>query len=267
MQGLLVLAVVACGAPSAIQPDEPPTVTEASLADVSPAQWATLRSRRVLFGHQSVGGNILEGVSELQASRPDVAIAVSNASASVPPSAPGVYHAKIGRNGDPGSKLAEFTALVDMGPPDMAVMKLCYLDADETTDPERLFASYASAMKAMQARHPGLTIVHVTMPLTADATWKGRLVNALRGRPSARDLNRKRSHFNARLRAEYAGREPVFDLARLESTRADGSRSVVVHRGEPVHFLAPEWTDDGGHLNGPGRRRVAEAFLAMLATH
>ena len=60
-------------------------------------------------------------------------------------------------------------------------------------------------------------------------------------------------------------KEQIFDLARYESSKADGSAEAVRYRGNSVPVLAKEWTYDGGHLNEVGRRRVAEAFLAQLA--
>ena len=68
-----------------------------------------------------------------------------------------------------------------------------------------------------------------------------------------------------RIRETFAGREPLFDLAAVESTRPDGSRVFFERAGTPVYYLAPEYTNDGGHLIGAGRRSAAEALLATLA--
>ena len=38
---------------------------KASMAQITPAEWQALSNRRVLFGHQSVGQNILEGIESL----------------------------------------------------------------------------------------------------------------------------------------------------------------------------------------------------------
>jgi lysophospholipase L1-like esterase len=66
--------------------------------------------------------------------------------------------------------------------------------------------------------------------------------------------NARRELFNDRLRAEYGGREPVFDLAAIESGGV-GPRS-----------LRADYTEDGGHLNALGRRDVATALLALFSS-
>ena len=77
--------------------------------------------------------------------------------------------------------------------------------------------------------------------------------------------NARREAYNALLRQAYQGREPVFDLARVESTRPGGGAVTASWDGRPVAALAPELTDDGGHLNAEGRRRAARALLDVLA--
>ena len=73
-----------------------------------------------------------------------------------------------------------------------------------------------------------------------------------------------RNAFNEKLRERVAG-EPLFDLAKVESTRADGSSSSFAQGGQQQHSLAQEYTDDGGHLNALGRRRAAIEFVRVLA--
>jgi lysophospholipase L1-like esterase len=65
------------------------------------------------------------------------------------------------------------------------------------------------------------------------------------------------------LREKYAG-EPLFDLAKVESTRPNGSRSFFHDGANVVYTLAPELTDDGGHLNATGRLAAAEEFAAVI---
>jgi len=79
----------------------------------------------------------------------------------------------------------------------------------------------------------------------------------------------RRQHQTKRIqrsaRAEYAGREPLFDLAAIQSARPGGGRMVFESNGKEYLALAPELTSDGGHLNEQGKRVVAEALLAELA--
>ena len=77
--------------------------------------------------------------------------------------------------------------------------------------------------------------------------------------------NQRRAEYNALLRAAYAGRQPIFDLARIESTAPDGSTVQVEWAGRESPALAAAWTDDGHHLNAEGRRRAARELIALLA--
>ena len=234
-----------------------PEAPQPSFSAVSPEQWRSLAARRLYFGHQSVGGNIVDGIRSVLAEHPEIPLQVFEAKELDAGSAPGLYHARIGRNGDPDSKISEFDGIVGRGGPSVAVLKFCYVDVDGRRDPDALFAAYRRDMAALRARQPGLVIVHVTMPLTTTGEVR---------RSTSCDLNLIRNRYNALLRQAYVGKEPVFDLARLESTRADGSRSFFVHGADTVYTLASDKTDDGGHLNAAARQAAAELFLAVLAT-
>ena len=94
------------------------------------------------------------------------------------------------------------------------------------------------------SKYTGLQLLPVTVPLTTD--------------PS-----KTRNDFNNVLRQAYSGK-PIFDLAEVESTRADGSRSYTVMNGETIYTLAPEYTTDGGHLNEVGRQAAAKRLLITL---
>jgi len=242
-------------------PEAPP----ADFESVTAEQWQTLGARRFYFGHQSVGGNLVAGMEEVLAEHPEIPLRIVEATTLDSASGPGLYHARIGRNGVPASKTDAFMAIVDGGDPGVGMLKYCYLDVTGDTDPAALFAEYRAAMDDLRARHPGLVIVHVTIPLTANDGRREWLKARLRGRATARDRNVLRSHYNALLRQAYVGKEPVFDLARLESTTSDGRRTFFNRNGEPVYYLAPEYTDDGGHLNALGRRVAAKELLAVLA--
>ncbi len=233
---------------------------------VTPAQWESLATRRIYFGHQSVGGNIADGIQEVLAAHPGIGLRLVEARTMDSAAGPGLYHARIGANGAPDSKAEEFAAIVGAGRPAVGALKYCYVDIDGDTDPDSLFARYQRHMAAVRERVPGLTVVHVTMPLTITGMGRSeRLIRRIRGQATDLDLAAIRGRYNALLRQAYVGTEPVFDLARLESTRADGSRAYVVLGGDTVHVMADELTSDGGHLNAAGRRVAAEEFLALLA--
>jgi hypothetical protein len=240
--------------------------TAGTHSDSMPAvAWAGLTHARVYFGHQSVGGNIIEGLRDLSAvhnERPLRIVRSRDRSSS--PSA--LVEFTIGENGRPESKMKDFAAAleqIDDTAEAIAIFKYCYLDITSETNVELLFASHREALYEMHVRHPNLTFVHVTVPLTRPESGPRFLAKRLLGRPTTREANVKRNRFNAMLRAQYAG-EPMFDLAKVESTRPNGSRSFFHNGADVVYTLAPELTDDGGHLNATGRRAAAEEFAAVI---
>jgi hypothetical protein len=240
----------------------------AGSAAPTPDQWRALASRTVLFGHQSVGRNVLDGVRELAAEADAPGFRVVSGTEGAGVDGPALFEFAVGENGDPRSKAEDFAAVVSRSLPGeggIALYKHCYLDVGPGTDVEEMFRAYSENARALQRRHPGLRLVHVTIPLTTVESAPEHLARRLLGRSTRRDLNAKRNRFNRLLRETYEGREPVFDLARVESTRADGSRSYLVAGSDTVYTLAPEWTEDGGHLNREGSRAAAAELLTLLA--
>lgn len=239
-----------------------------SLADVSEAQWAALAQKRVFFGHQSVGGNIMDGVAQVLAANPHIRLNVVESKDLAGSARPAFHHAQIGRNDFPLEKFDDFLAVASTGfgsDSGIAMLKLCYIDIHTHTDAQALFEQYRRRVDDLKARNPSLTIVHFTAPLTTIENWKGRLRAAVTRSNTQRDRNVVRHRYNELLRQTYQGREPIFDLARLESTLPDG-KSVSYRVGDvAVPLLAPQYTDDGGHLNATARKMVAEQLLIMLA--
>lgn len=233
---------------------------------VTPEQWANLAQRTFYFGHQSVGANIIDGVREIAARRPDIKLRVVSEAREPLPGALNAF--RIGRNEDPESKNVAVVqaAQGDLGPRPVIMFKYCYVDLDVRSDPAKLFERYRQTVAHIRAQRPEVTVVHVTVPLMTNPSIVRVVMNKLRGIATSRDENAVRAEYNRTLRAEYLGREPVFDLAALEATRADGSIEHSVVNGTKVPALAREWSSDSGHLNAAGRRRIAEQFLATLAT-
>ena len=75
----------------------------------------------------------------------------------------------------------------------------------------------------------------------------------------------KRDEFNRLLLSAYAGKEPVYDLAKAESTYPSGTRSEMTSDSRDFYTLAPDYTDDGEHLNETGRQAAASELLHVLA--
>jgi hypothetical protein len=84
--------------------------------------------------------------------------------------------------------------------------------------------------------------------------------------PAGLAENSKREEYSELLRRAYAGKEPVFDLARLESTAPDGSVASDRDGARQVPALAAVYTEDGGHLNQDAQLRLAREMLLVLAS-
>ncbi|MCY1015081.1 hypothetical protein [Pyxidicoccus sp. MSG2] len=225
----------------------------------------TLSQRRIFFGHQSVGGNILDGVKQV-ASAPRVVELKDPGQ----PVAPGtIAHAMVGENTKPESKIADFARLMDAGlakGADVAFFKFCYIDFNGTTDTRALFEKYRATMEGLKARHPGTTFVHVTVPLTTVQRGAKAWLKELLGKPVwGISENVQRENFNQLLRKTYGGKEPLFDLAALESTSAEGTPETYELNGQTWPAMVPAYSDDGGHLNAAGQARMAKEFLAFLS--
>jgi len=240
--------------------------SDAKSTNLTAEELTTITSRRVLFGHQSVGENVLEGlrgvIEERSAHWP-----VAELESGFPAEAPTLVHTYVGENGNPRSKVDAFVRKLDMmaaAPPDVALMKLCYVDFAPDTDVPALFAYYRDTFTQVVASHPRTLIAHATVPLQARGTGLKSAVKRWLGKSTWTDAaNLKREEFNALLRAEYRD-AALFDIASAESTRADGAREVFVSGGKTGYALAAEYSSDGGHLNPVGQRHVAMEFLLFL---
>ncbi|WP_242589333.1 hypothetical protein [Corallococcus macrosporus] len=241
--------------------------TEQAKPDAALPVLDRLSQHRIFFGHQSVGGNILDGVRGLGRSPLPTIVEVKDASATIPQGT--LAHAFVGQNEQPETKLAHFERLLDGGiakQVDVALMKFCYIDFTSSTDAKALFEKYRTTLAGLKSRHPGVTFVHVTAPLTTVQRGAKAWFNELRGRPVfGVGENVSREAFNALMRQTYGGKEPLFDLAALESTQEDGTRETYEVNGRAYPAMAPAYSDDGGHLNAQGQARVASALLAFLA--
>jgi len=221
--------------------------------------------QRIFFGHQSVGMNVLEGIKQLSTMTgiPVRIVEVKTAS-EVGPSMIG--HTFIPENEKPFLKLKNFDK--DMGTQptglDAALTKFCFVDITPKTDVKALFDSYRTTIEALKARNPGTTFVHVTAPLTSEQSWPKEFLKRLLGRSDAA-ADVRREEYNSLLRKTYQGREPIFDLARIESTAPDGSTVTVKWNGIVAPAMDPAYTSDGGHLNAIGKLRTARELISVLA--
>jgi hypothetical protein len=108
--------------------------------------------------------------------------------------------------------------------------------------------------------------VHITVPVTAVQSGLKPAIKRILGRAVAGvDDNLRRERFNEMMRRTYEDSEPLFDLARWEATSPEGSLAVWEGHSGRFHALRSQYTDDGGHLNGEGRRAVSTQWAVFLA--
>ena len=241
--------------------------TMASTFALSDQQIRTIASKRVFFGHKSVGANILEGVRDLMAadSRLKLNLVTSGDPSSV--QGPALIESEVGENGIPSSKNAAFAAALSKGmgtQGGIAMYKYCYVDVTDSTDVPRLFEEYRRGIESLVVEHPNVRIIHITVPLTTVEPATKAWVKGVLGRHTARAANIKRNEFNRLLKQTYPA-DSIFDLAEVESTLPDGSRSYFSSGTDRIYTLAEEYTTDGGHLNELGRKAAAERLLTLLA--
>ncbi|MFO1431867.1 MAG: hypothetical protein U1F76_17300 [Candidatus Competibacteraceae bacterium] len=230
---------------------------------ITPAEWQLLTRKRVVFGHQSVGQNILDGLQSLAAQNHiDLTVKKSRE----PVNSNGIFHFFVGDNGNPAAKFKDFTDTLESGmaqQADIALLKLCYIDFTAATDAQQIAGQYISTLDRLSREFPHTTFIAVTTPLTTLQTGPKAWVKRLLGRqPSGYADNARRQEFNELLRLHYGPQGRLFDLARIET----GSAGEQRYQGRPLEVLDPMLAADEGHLNPHGEKVVAERFIKFLAT-
>lgn len=262
-QSFLMLAA-GCGAGAHAGTDP-----RALIAGLSKADFEHLSKKRIYFGHQSIGFNIVDGLLALEKANPEIGLTVKETRDPAQITSGVFAHGRVGENKAPSSKIRDFVTSVEGGlgeSVDVAFFKFCYVDFEADTDPEKVFAEYRAAMTQLRQKYPRLTIVHVTVPLSVVQTGPKALVKRIMGKKRwGAEANIVRNRYNELLRREYGGKEPLFDLSAIEATRLDGGNVTFAESGGTYPMLAAEYASDGKHLNDLGGRWVAAHMVKVLA--
>ena len=247
-------------------------ITLPSIDDVPAERWERLAQQRVFFGHQSVGYNIVDGITDVMNERAEIHLNVVETSEPQRCAKPVFAHARVGRNTDPFSKIQAFREVLESGAGDSvdaAFFKLCYVDIVRGSDPKEIFDSYDATLNKLKNLYPGTKFLHVTVPIRSvpSSTLGGlkQSFKSLLGKRGVLDDNVVRAQYNKLLTDAYGETEPLFDLALAESVNPHGSRCYAGKGPQRVCVMADENTDDGGHLSFVGRKRAAEQLLITLA--
>ena len=241
-----------------------------AIKDVPASTWEKLSQKKIYFGHQSVGFNIMDGVQDLMKEHPAIKLNIVETSDASDFNVGLFAHSRVGKNVDPKSKIDEFVSFMDKGigkKADAAALKFCYVDVTAKTDVENILADYGKSIAQLKKQYPDMTIIHFTTPLTTSkTTWKTWIKKVMGKKEMWEyDGNIKRNQYNEILIKQYQGKEPILDIAKIESTFPDGTRSTFTKDGNTYYSMVPEYTHDGGHLNELGRIKVAEQLLLLLA--
>jgi hypothetical protein len=247
-------------------------ITLPSIGDVSDEYWAKLAEKRIFFGHQSVGYDIIGGIINILDEYNHVKLDIVETDEAAEFDRPIFAHSRIGKNTDPPSKISGFRKIMDSGvgdKVDIAFFKFCYVDIMRDSDPQKIFEIYNAVIDDLKERYHQVRFLHVTIPLCSAPVGTERKIKEniklLIGRPGLVDDNINRNLYNKLLNETYSKTEPVFDLALLESLNPDGFRLYANKGSEKVFFMSPQYTNDGGHIKQESRKRIAEQLLIILA--
>lgn len=243
-----------------------------SIDDVPKEYWAKLAEMKIFFGHQSVGYNIIDGIKDIINERDYIKLNIIETNDPAVFDRPVFAHSQVGINTKPFSKIKRFEEIMNSGvgtKADIAFFKFCYVDIMRDSDPREIFDAYSAAMEELKSRYPEAKFLYVTAPIRSVPKSVKRIfkqtIKLIIGMPGFREDNIVRRSYNKLLTNAYSGTEPLFDLALAESVNTSGLSYYVSKGTEKVSVMAPEYTEDGGHLNGLGRRNVAEQLLIILA--
>jgi hypothetical protein len=267
---LIALAIICCSG-GRMEPTSKTTLP--SINNVPAEAWQKLSQKKIYFGHQSVGYNIVDGIRDIMKENPQIVLNIVETSNPSDFSAPIFGHSAIGENTNPKSKSDAFTNIIVAGlgeKVDIALFKFCYVDFGLNTDAAKTFDQYRNTLRKLRREYPKVTFIHITAPLTTPPTGIAdrvkRFIKLTIGRPIANiEDNMRREEFNTLVRKEFGGKDPIFDLAAMESTHPNGRNETFDRNGKTYPSLVPQYTGDGGHLNKMGRKIVAEQFLIFLS--
>jgi hypothetical protein len=234
---------------------------------IGTSRWSVIASRTVYFGHQAIGSEVVAGVEgvTLEHSLP-LRVVQTREPATVTGAA--FVHFLAGQGRDFASKNAAVLRLLES--PTRArrpvlLLKYCYGDINSPADTATMFDAYRDTVDTIQFEHPDVTVVHATIPLmTVESAFKSGARQFL-GRPTRREGAIARHRYNELVRAEFTDTEPIFDLAKVEATRPNGTLAGFNAGGRMIETLATANTDDGSHLNARCQRAVAHTLLDLLS--
>jgi len=223
------------------------------LSDLTKSHFERFNKKKFLFGHQSVGANIIQGLNEISDS-----FNIVKSEKNITTDRPAFRHFRVTKNGDPISKIDHFIKVVSQSKGiDIALMKLCYADILDKTDFLQVFNYYKKNIENLKNKYPNIKIIHSTIPIYSNSGGiKAKIKHLFK-----LDKNINRNKYNELMRKEY-NKNILFDLALFESTFPDGRREKA---GNKNYSLIKAYSDGGGHLNRKGREIITSNFIYFIS--
>ncbi|MBN2009297.1 hypothetical protein JW960_08115 [candidate division KSB1 bacterium] len=233
-------------------------------------QWENFKKKKIYFGHQSVGQNIIDGMLTIRNNAYVTGFNIEKLSNKNQLNRNALFHQFIGENYDPYSKINAFKNVINtkIGETvDIAFFKFCYVDIDANTNIQKLFEFYTTFMDTLINEYPNVTFIHTTIPLVSLKRNIKDWIKIIIGKNTIKnaEANIRRNEFNEMLRNKYDNKVPIFDIAKFESTLPNGQRVFFINNEIEYESMAPIYSNDGGHLNQLGRKVVANALLTLLS--
>ncbi|MCP4672192.1 MAG: hypothetical protein GY857_12900 [Desulfobacula sp.] len=235
--------------------------------DILKSSLNKLAEKRIFFGHRSVGNNILQGIDDILTQYPGIHLKILKYEAVKRPKDKGIIHAWIDQNGSPQSIADDYTRMVEKIPgKDMDFALIRFTPWYGKTDMDEIFKDYTIAIEQLKQRHPKTVFIHGTFPLNHSKTSFKTWIKKLIGKKEIweYDGNILANRFNEKLRDNYLGKQPFYNLELIQSTYPDGRRSQFTLDGKKYFNLIKDYTYDNTHLNEKGRQMAAERLLTLL---
>jgi len=226
-----------------------------------------LSSKKIIFGHQSVGYNILKGIIQLEEeSGMKLNIIESKEFSEI--ESPSLIHFLVGKNKDAVSKIDDFVKVMDdiaIDNETIAFFKFCYIDIRKTDDINSIFQYYKSKMLYLKNKYPHIKVFLVTVPYRALQKGPKAIIKKILFKPVGEVLNNiNRAKFNEMILNELGDEFPIFDLGKVESTLPNGTLKTFKWKGKQYPCMPYIYTYDGGHLNKVGEKVVAHNLINFL---
>lgn len=223
----------------------------------------TLKGKKVYFAHQSVGNNIVQGLSSLIEKSEDIKfIKIVTLEDYLKDNYEHndsffyFIHSRIGQNGHPDIKLNDFLQKCDSLPDiDAAFIKLCYADVRHETDVQVLYKNYVETLSQLQKKHQQAKFIYFTVPYTTkEGYFKGTLKKVM----GKHDNNIARNKLNTLIR--QTNNIDIFDIGFYESHLESDNTELE------KEYLLKEYTYDNGHLNPPAAERISWYLIDYINT-